>query len=108
MEELLNYLENGETLVFVTISAVVITLVTHLIFKKYRFVKYIPGLIYMALGLFNLLIVLDDLTSSNSMDKILLFLILFTSGAIGIFFALIIGIYNKPRKVKKVRVKPKE
>ena len=101
MKELLNYLENGETLLFVALSAVIITLISHFVFKKYRFVKYVPGLIYMALGVYNLLMVFDDLVSANSMDNILLFLILFASGIIGLFFALIIGIYNKPRRAKK-------
>lgn len=108
MRELLNYLENGETLLFVSLSAVVVTMVAHLIFKKYRFIKYIPGLIYMALGIYNLLLVYDDIVSANSMDNILLFLMLFVSGIIGLFFALILGIYNKPRREKKVNIETKK
>lgn len=103
LEELKSYLENARILIIVSLAAVIITAVTNFIFRKYRVVKYLPGLIFIILGFFNLMQIGSDFTSAESLDSFLLFLVLFIGGLIGLFTALIIGIYNKPKKIKKIR-----
>lgn len=104
-EELTPHMNNTKTLVYVSLAAIALTLIMHLIFSKYRFVKYIPGLMFMLVGLYTFYQVIDKLTYGESLSSILLFIILFIGGVIGVFFALIIGIYTKPKKFKKTKKK---
>lgn len=101
MEELMLHLKNARTLVYVSLAAIVLTFATHLIFAKYRFVKYIPGFILIIIGLYNIYKASSDFTSPDSLNPILIFLICFLGGIIGLFSGLIIGIYNKPKRVRK-------
>ena len=101
MEELVNHLDNAKTLFYVSLAAVVVTLITHLIFKRYKYVKYLPGVAFIGFGFFSLYQVGNQLTESQSISNILLFLICVVGGFTGLLFALIIGIYNKPRRKRK-------
>lgn len=100
MAELKLHLDNGRLLIYISIITMIATIVTHLIFKKYRFMKYVPGFILLIIGVYNLYMVSSELTSSESIKNILLFVIYFIAGFVGLFSGLIIGIYNKPRKSK--------
>lgn len=100
MAELKLHLDNGKLLIYISLITMLATLITHLIFKKYRFMKYIPGFILLFIGIYNLYMVSGELTSSESIKNILMFVIGFIAGFIGLFSGLIIGIYNKPRKIK--------
>lgn len=109
MIELMKHLENGKTLGYVTLAAVIFTIITHLMFKKHRYVKYFPGLIITAIGVYSLYKVSDNLTANASVSGMLMFLMGFLGGIIALFTALIIGIYEKPRRIKKAKkVKEKE
>lgn len=99
MDDLKLHLEYGKTLAYVSIIAMAITITTHLIFKRNRYIKYLPGLIFIGIGLYNLFSV-SDITSKQSITNFLLMLMGFGGGIIGLFTGLIIGIYNKPRKNK--------
>lgn len=99
MEELKLHLEYGKTLAYVSVIAATITITTHLIFKRNRYIKYLPGLIFIAIGFYNL-ISINDITSRQSITNFLLMIMGFGGGIIGLFTGLIIGIWNKPRKVK--------
>jgi hypothetical protein len=101
MEELIRYLDNTKALVYVSIASVGLTFITHFIFKKYRFVKYIPGIGIIGFGLYSLYQVMNLLTESKSIENLLLFLLCVVGGFVGLLFALIIGIYNKPKRKKK-------
>ncbi len=101
MKEVLQHLEYGKILIYFSLAAIILTYLTHLIFKKYKFVKYIPGFIFMFAGLYFLYDVGTDFTTSDSLDGILFFMVGFIAGIIGMLSALIIGIFNKEKKVKK-------
>jgi len=105
MEELILHLDNGKTFAYVSLAAVVITFITHLVFKKYRFVKYIPGLALIGIGLYSLYKVSNELTNTSSINNLLLFLMCFAGGIIALFVGLIIGIYDKPRRIRKSKNK---
>ncbi len=108
MGELMAYTDNTKILLYATLGAVIITFIFYLIFKEYRFVKYLPGSIIVLLALYNLLLIFDSITEKSSLKNLELFLILAVSGFSSIFFALLIGIYTKQRKVNRKRKVKKE
>lgn len=101
MNELLQHLEYGKILLYFSIAAIILTIITHFLLKRFRFVKYFPGLIFMFIGLYYLYKVGNDFTSSDSLNNILFFMLSFGAGIIGLLSALIIGIFNKEKKVRK-------
>lgn len=101
LAEMAGYYDDSRMIIIVTLAVIAITILTHLIFKKIRIMKYLPGLIVIGIGLFNFYSVKDNLTSDESLLNLLLFIIGTVSGLVGMLFALIIGIYSKPVKKKK-------
>jgi hypothetical protein len=99
--ELGGYYDDSRMIIYVTLAVIGITLLTHLIFRKVRIMKYLPGLIVLGLGLFNIYSVKDNLTADESLVNLLLFIIGTVAGLVGMLFALIIGIYSKPVKRKR-------
>ena len=108
LEELTVYMDNTKPMIMVALGAIVVTLVTHLIFRRYRIVKYLPGLIIIMGGFYNLYNVMDKLTASSSINDLTMFVILAVAGFISLFSALIIGIYDKPVKIKKKKREKEE
>jgi len=105
MGELILHLDNGKTFIYISLAVVIITFITHLVFKKYRYMKYIPGIALIGVGLYSLYQVSNELTDTSSISNLLLFLICFAGGIIALFVGLIIGIYDKPRKIRKSKNK---
>ena len=101
LAELAGYYDDSRMIIVVTLAVIAITLLTHLIFRKISIMKYMPGLIVLGIGLFNLYSVKDTLTSDGSLINLRLFIIGSVAGLVGMLFALIIGIYSKPVKKKK-------
>lgn len=101
MEEFLLHLEYVKLIGYVAVFSIVITFITYLIFKKYRLVKYIPGTIFLALGLYSIYTINSDLSSPEGLNKIVVFLIGFGGGIVSLLTGLILGVYNKEKKVKK-------
>ncbi|WP_409228883.1 cytochrome C biosynthesis protein [Gudongella sp. SC589] len=101
LAELGGYYDDSRMIIYVTAGVMGITLLTHLIFRKIRIMKYLPGLIVLGIGLFNLYSVMDTLTADESLVNLLLFIIGTVAGLVGMLFALIIGIYSKPVKKKR-------
>ena len=101
MKELFRHLEYGKILIYFSLAAIILTYLTHLIFKKHKFVKYIPGLIFMFVGLYFLYDAGTDFTTSDSLNGILFFMVGFIAGIIGMLSALIIGVFNKESKEKR-------
>ena len=110
LAELGGYYDDSRMIIYVTAAVMGITLLTHLIFRKIRIMKYLPGLIVLGIGLFNLYTVKDTLTADESLVNLLLFIIGTVAGLVGMLFALIIGIYSKPvkRKRRKTRTSKDE
>ncbi len=107
LSELGAYFSDSNLLIYVSLAVMAITFITHLIFKKTRLIKYIPGLIVVIIGIFNFYLVMNNITAESSLPNLLLFIIGVVSGLVGIFFALIIGILIKPVKKSKSRSKKK-
>lgn len=105
MDEFLLHLEYVKLIGYVAIFSIVITFITYLIFKKYRLVKYIPGTILITFGLYSIYTIKGDLISPEGLNKIIFFLIGFGGGIISLLTGLILGVYNKEKKVKKVKEK---
>lgn len=99
--ELAEYFDNAGLMVGVTVGVMAITLVTYLLFKRIRVLKYLPGFIVLLIGLYNLNSVLDVLTAESSLPVLLLAVIGVVAGLVGMLFALIIGIIAKPVKKRK-------
>ncbi len=105
LKELAVYFNDSNILIYVSLALMAITLLTHLLFKKVRVVKYLPGLIVLLIGIWNFYEVMNTITAVGSLPNLFLFVVGVVSGLIGILFALIIGIIVKPVKKKKKAVK---
>ena len=101
-----------------TIVLVALTLLAYIIFRKKQFIKYVPGLAGVILGLVFLMVGFSTLTASHGLDTIWIGILLFTSGwiAIGTAWMLVLlagipgmGQYfsGNKEKAKKSR-KPKQ
>lgn len=99
--ELAEYFDNASLMVWVTAGVMALTLVTYLLFKKIRILKYLPGFIVLLIGLYNLNSVLDVLTAESSLPVLLLAVIGVVAGLVGMLFALVIGIVAKPVKKRR-------
>ena len=99
-DELMGYMDLTKIMLYVTLGAILITIIFHLVLKDYRFVKYLPGFLIVLVALYNLITIFDDITEKSSINNLEMFLILIVAGFTSLFSALIIGIYTKPRKIK--------
>lgn len=101
LEEMSAYMEYGKTLLFIFLGAILITYLAHRLFTSQRWVKYIPGFVLLLYGLFSLTkinVLTNDIFDDNSVMGFI------TGMAVGfstLLFGLILGIYNKPKKIKK-------
>ena len=83
---------------YVIIGAIVITLVLHLISGRLRFIKYLPGLVLLFIGVFTLFTVINALFDPESIKAIVIAVLGISSGIISLLFAIILGIiYNALR-----------
>lgn len=102
MGEFLEHLEYTKLLGYISLASVIITYITHRIFRKTnRGIKYLPGMLFIGIGLYNLYTVGNNLTRTAGISNLLLFIIGVGAGFIGLLFGLILGVYNKEKKVKK-------
>ncbi len=110
MEEFLGHLEYAQLLGYASLAAIIITYITHRLFRRTnRAIKYLPGLLLIIIGVYNLYIVGNDLTRTAGISNLVLFILGVGSGFTGLLFGLILGVYNKEKKKKrKKRRKPKD
>lgn len=109
MKELLDYLEYAKLLGYASLAIIVITYIVHVISREYRWPKYIPGLIMLGIGIYSLFTLGNDATwLKGGVTNIVITLTSMGSGIIGLFFGLILGIYNKPVKKKRIKKDKKE
>lgn len=102
LEELLVYASDSAIILYMVLAIIVLTVISHFLFRKRnRFIKYLPGIVILLYGLYKLYSVLDSLVDFESLDILMSFVTYTVSGFVGIFFALILGIYEKPRKKRK-------
>lgn len=108
LEEMFSYIEYGKLLVFVFLGAIVVTYIFHRFFRGQRWVKYMPGLGLLIFGLYSLTQV--DISSSTFLkdDSLLGFITGIAGGLATLLFGLILGVFNKAKKVKKPKKKKEE
>lgn len=97
MEEFIIHLDYAKKLGGFSIAVILVTVVTHLIFKKNRFIKYLPGLILFIIGLYNLSFLGKDAYSINELNRISITTMAFITGIVGLSTGLIIGVWRKGR-----------
>ncbi len=109
MDEFLDHLEYAKLFGYISLASIIITYITHRIFRKTnRGIKYLPGILLISIGVYNLYTVGNDLTRSAGISNLVLFMIGVGTGLIGLLFGLILGIYNKEKKLKKIKHKQKD
>lgn len=101
MDELLNYLEYAKLLIYFSLGIMVITYIVYRIFNDKNWAKYIPGLIVISIGIFTLFTLGSSFSLFKGIKDMVIILISLGSGMMGLFFALILGVYNKPIEAKK-------
>jgi len=102
VKELLLYI-NVKNTIFFSIAPIVISVIVHLLFKRHRFIKYLPGMVLLLYGIFNLYRSIEALNGIESLNQMSLGALTSVSGVVGLATALIIGIYHKPIKNKRKR-----
>lgn len=108
LDELLLYIDNSTVIIYMSVAAAVLTVVTHFIFRNQnRFMKYLPGIILVIIGIYYLYTVSGTLVENESLAEIMSFVTFVISGLLGMLSALILGVYEKPIK-KKSKKKRKE
>lgn len=98
MEEFIVHLEFAKTLGIVSVIAILFTLIVYLIFKNNRVVKYIPGLIFILIGLYNLFYLGSESTTIDEVNMIFIIIVALISGFVGLATGLIIGIIKKNKE----------
>ncbi|EFI42215.1 MULTISPECIES: hypothetical protein [Peptoniphilus] len=78
--------------IYVIIAAIIVTFVVNFVTKSLRFVKYLPGIFLICIGMFSLFSVVNDLFNPENLDNIVIFVISSAAGIISFLFALILGI----------------
>ncbi|MBU5437410.1 hypothetical protein KQI42_05280 [Tissierella sp. MSJ-40] len=79
----------------VSVVSILITYIINKIFIKNRFVKYIPGILFLIIGFFNLCLAIKFLGSSKDIVKGALFIMGMVAGFISLLTGLIIEICAK-------------
>lgn len=98
MEEFIVHLEFVKILGVMAFVSIVITSIAYLLFKKNRIIKYIPGLILILIGIYNLIYLGKDSTSLQGVNRLLVLIIAMVTGFIGLSTGLIIGIFTKGKE----------
>ncbi|WP_313757364.1 hypothetical protein [Tissierella sp.] len=98
MNEFIVHLEFAKILGIFIFSAIIITSVMYFIFKKNRFIKYIPGFVLMIIGIYNLFYIGNDSSNLDRVNRLLIIMVTMVSGFIGLSTGLIIGILKKGRE----------
>ncbi|MDR7870763.1 MAG: hypothetical protein RIN55_07900 [Tissierellaceae bacterium] len=103
LKEVFDYMGYGKTLALIFLSAVIVTYILHRFLKEQRWAKYIPGIVMLVYGLYSLTSI--DISSNNFFEdnSLIGFVIGVAGGLATLLFGLILGVYNKPKKVKKAK-----
>ncbi len=101
MDELRVHLEFAKILGLVVIISILFTTIVYFIFrknKKYRLAKYIPGLLLLLIGLYNIMNLGIELPAISEFNKVLIIVISLVGSFISLSTGLIIGIINKGKR----------
>jgi len=98
VDDLIVHLEFAKILGLVAVISILLTSIVYIIFRKqpkYRLLKYIPGLIFILIGIYNIVNLGIELPGVNEFDKVLIIVISIVGGCISLFTGLIIGVIMK-------------
>lgn len=84
-------------LILAVIIVLILTFVINMMGKQMKFMRYLPGLALVFIGMFSLIMVLNRLFERSSLINIFISVVCITAGICSLLFALCIGIYNKDR-----------
>lgn len=101
IQEIFGYMEYGKLLAFVFLGAIVVTYLFHRLFKDQRWIKYIPGFALLIFGLYSLTQIDISPNSFLKDNSLVGFITGIAGGLATLLFGLILGVFNKPKKIKK-------
>ena len=99
------YSQYGDKIIIIPVLCIILCMVTyfiHIITKKSKFPKYLPGLAFIIFGIFKFKSGWKNLVYSSGLQDLWIFTLVFTSGFVAICFALILGTLSKKKKTKKI------
>lgn len=101
IEEIFGYMEYGKLLALVFLGAIVVTYLFHRLFKGQRWIKYMPGFALLIFGLYSLTQI--DMSSNSFLEdnSLVGFVTGIAGGLATLLFGLILGVFNKPKKIRK-------
>ena len=96
MNKIMELVMENSTYLLLTFGAiligVVLTFIVNFAAKDLKFIKYLPGLALVVIGIISLFMVINKLFDPSSLDNLIIFVIGVSSGLVSLIFALIIGI----------------
>ena len=95
----------SSSLILLPIMTFIGFILVYLVYRvtgRRKFYKYIPGLIFSAVGLFFLLTGLSIIVTTKGLDSIWDFCVYFVAGFNSLLFAWMLGIFNKNKKIKLI------
>lgn len=106
-KEILNLFASHSSYIILTLGVmivgVVLTFVVNFAAGELKFVKYIPGLILVFIGMFSLFLVINRLFETSSLDNLIVFVTGVSAGVVSLIFALMIGIATSDRNHYRVK-----
>lgn len=104
MSEFAVHLEFAKILALVSFIGIFLTGIVYYIFKdkeEYRLLKYIPGLIFILIGLINLAIIGISIPGVDEFNKVLIIVMSMVGGFVAWLTGLIIGVITKTKKTEE-------
>lgn len=95
MKDLVIHLEFAKILGIFSVLGIVATIITFFMARKNRIIKYIPGVLLIAFGLYNLIYLGGDSLSAEEFNRLSMAILGMISGILGLFTGLIIGVITK-------------
>ena len=96
MNKIMELVTENSTYLLLTLGAiligVVLTFIVNFAARDLKFIKYLPGLALVFVGIISLFMVINKLFDPDSLDNLIIFVIGLSSGLVSLIFSLIIGI----------------
>ena len=90
MNKIMELVTENSTYLLLTLGAILIGV--NFAARDLKFIKYLPGLALVFVGIISLFMVINKLFDPDSLDNLIIFVIGLSSGLVSLIFALIIGI----------------
>ena len=101
MNKIMELVGENSTYLLLTLGAiligVVLTFIVSFAARDLKFIKYLPGLALVFVGIISLFMVINKLFDPTSLDNLIIFVVGVSSGLVSLIFALIIGIASSDK-----------